>query len=1022
MRRLTPVLRITLGLVGLTASLLIAAHLFGIVPDESKVILDKRKSVVEALAVQIALEMDRLSPDTAQRVLEAVVERNEDMRSAALRVSSGEIIASSGDHAKFWKGDGGDRSTPEHLRAPIFDKERRWGTVEVAFAPLPTSVSFMPTQNRLLGLVLFIVLTGGVGYFFVLRRSLRALDPSAVIPERVRAAMDALVEGVLILDEKEQIVLANTSFAERVGVPAAALIGRKASDMNWRSPDTGGPRTVMPWRTAMSTKEACRGTALLLRTASGEVCRLMVNVTPILGAGSSVNGALATFADVTLLEQRNDELQRTLMRLKESQDKIEQHNAELRFLATRDSLTGCLNRRALFAGFEDEIGKARHDALGLSCAMVDIDHFKSINDRYGHATGDKVIALVAETLRLGVREHDLVARYGGEELCVVFPGLDAERAHALIDGLRASLHSAVAAQFTASMRVTFSAGIASLRDEDADPAELIARADEALYAAKQRGRNRVLTWYDGLELDQPTDAGASMRALAPTARSSSATARLRAQHGSNLEVRQLVDRVRELEERLKQQQFAVTQQAAQADPATGLPNESLFRDRITQSIARAQRGKHVMAVLHVELELSARARDTLGPQVSEQLVVEMARRLSRVFRESDTIALIGPESRGALVSRLAGGDFGILLGELDRVESVTWIIQRIINSTSRPVKINGRELTARCAVGVSVYPGDGVDADSLLRHAGEARGLARQRPNKDRYAFYAREITDRAEVQLQTESDLRLAIERGELSLHYQPKISVSTKRLVGLEALLRWHHPKHGFISPADFIPVAEQSGMIIPIGEWAIQMAARQAKLWQKINIEPVRVAVNLSTLQLRSEHFVDRVQTLLESVELDSRLLEVEITESVFMDDLDSAARVLRKLRNLGVHVSLDDFGTGYSSLSYLRQLPIDSLKIDGSFISDIAAEQQGSALVSAIIGMAHELGIRVVAEGVETPEQMMVLRDMNCDEAQGYVISKPLPIAAVPDFIRACAGGQQGRQESAQSRNESLQRAG
>ncbi len=1004
MKTFGPVLRITLGLVGLTASLLIAAHLLGIVPDERKAILANRERGVEALAVQIAVGMDRLDTESVQRLLEAVVHRDPEIRSAALRDASGGVVVAAGDHGRFWKSLQGERSTPENLRAPIFEGKERWGALEVAFVPLPSPTSLVPSQNRLLALLIFIGLTGSLGYFVVLRRSLKALDPSAVIPERVLAAMDALAEGVIIMDDKEQIVLANTAFSEMVGVPAEALLGRSASDMNWRSPDTGAAQVEAPWRTAVSTRAAARGATLLLRSAAGEMRRVVVNATPVVGAGGAISGTLTSFSDVTLFEQRNDELQRTLVRLNDSQERIEQHNAELRFLATRDSLTGCLNRRALFASFEDELGKARDSGARLSCAMVDIDHFKSINDRYGHSTGDKVIALVAETLRHGVRDCDLVARYGGEELCVVFVGIDAQQAHAVVDRIRKSLTAAVTAHFTASMQVTFSAGVAALEPDVADPAALIERADLALYSAKQTGRNRVVLWDRTLELEDAASTDATRQTGARKRPSTNATSRVRALDGANLEVQKLLEQVKELEDRLREQQLAHKRDAGVVDRATGLPTEALFRDRVAQAVARAARAKGVMAVLFVEIEIFSRARDTLGPQVSERIMAEVSQRLVRLFRESDTVALIGVDGHGTLISRLPGADFGILLSDLDRVESVTWIVQRIINSASRPINIDGRELTAGCSIGASIYPGDGVDADALLSHAGEARRLARQRAGKDRYAFYAREFTERAEAQLQMESDLRLAIERGEFMLYYQPKVSLNNGHLLGFEALLRWQHPTRGFVSPADFIPVAERCGMIIPIGEWVIQMAARQARLWQKINVEPVRVAVNLSSVQLRSERFVDQVQALLESVELESKLFEVEITESVFMDDIEAAARVLRKLRNLGVHVSLDDFGTGYSSLSYLRQLPIDSLKIDGSFISDIAAEPKGAALVSAIIGMAHQLGIRVVAECVETAEQMMVLQEMQCDEAQGYLLSAPLPISEVPGYIRASAARQ------------------
>jgi EAL domain-containing protein (putative c-di-GMP-specific phosphodiesterase class I) len=258
-------------------------------------------------------------------------------------------------------------------------------------------------------------------------------------------------------------------------------------------------------------------------------------------------------------------------------------------------------------------------------------------------------------------------------------------------------------------------------------------------------------------------------------------------------------------------------------------------------------------------------------------------------------------------------------------------------------------------------------------------------------------MTERSYQQLQIEHDLRQAVGSGDFELHYQPKIDLQTGRATGLEALLRWPHAGRGMVSPAEFIPVAEHNGLIHEIGDWVTRRACQQARAWQEQGSEPLRIAVNLSPVQLRSEDIVDRVQAILASTGLDPRYLEFEITESSFMHDIERSARTLHRLRNLGVHISLDDFGTGYSSLSYLKRLPVDSLKIDGSFISDMAADREGTVLVSAIIAMAQHLGIRVIAEGVETREQLQLLRELGCDEAQGYLVSRPLPVTDLESLL-------------------------
>ena len=980
LRRWSPLLRITFGLVGLTATLLMFAQFIGLVPDEAQAILDSRRKFAETLAVQLSAEGDNLSIDTVQAVLTSIVDRNEDVRSTALRDASGKLVASAGDHERYWEAPPSGRSTDTHVQVPIFSNELRWGTVEVSYTPIPSSVSLLPTSNPLLQLLLFISVTGALGYFLMLRRSLKSLDPSSVIPERVRAALDALAEGVVILDEGEQIVLANTSFSQRLEVPAKVLMGRKFSELNWRSTQSGGLETQLPWQKAMTEKVQQIGQPLLLRTSSGEMLSFMVNGTPILDADGKLRGALVTFDDVTLLEQRHNELQRTMGKLKHSQDEIERQNTELRFLASRDTLTGCLNRRAFFAGFEELLVSVEKTGQVLCCAMLDIDHFKSVNDRFGHATGDKVIAYVAQTLQAGLRDGDLLGRYGGEEFVVVMPGLGIDEAAVVMERLRCSIEQGSAARFTSTMSITISGGFAAQSEVNADSAELLSRADTALYTAKQSGRNRIIRWQ-------------ANQTMAKKAKHRETT-----QSGTTepeAEVQELRKRILELESRAKGENAD-----SGLDALTGLPNSTLFQDRLTQDIARARRNTTIVGLLHVEIDLFQRVKDTLGPAAGDHLIRGAAERISGLLRRSDTVALLGDGTRPATVSRLSGAEFAVVLSDLEKPESVTWIIQRIFESVSAPLKVDEHEIYMTCVIGASVFPHDDSGNDALLRHASAACQHAKQLAGSNRYAFYAPEMTAQSYHQLQMENDLRQAIGRGEFVLHYQPKVDMLTGRATGVEALLRWQHPERGLVDPRSFVPIAEQTGLINVIGDWVLRKACRQAKLWQRIGLESLRVAVNLSPVQLLSDDIVDKVESTLETTGLEARFLEIEITESAFMEDIARAAQTLQKLRSLGVHISLDDFGTGYSSLSYLKRLPVDSLKIDRSFISDIAVNREDTAMVSAIIAMAQRLGIRVVAEGVETREQLHNLRQLGCDEAQGYLISRPL---TGPDAVELFRSG-------------------
>jgi diguanylate cyclase (GGDEF)-like protein/PAS domain S-box-containing protein len=981
-RRSGPILRITIGLAGLTASLLLTAQLLGLVPDETRAILDSRRKFAETLTVQISSQAGTLQVAQLQIILDAIVERNRDVRSAALRDAAGKLLVSSGDHATAWQPPPNGQSTADDVQVPVYSGSVQWGNLELAFTPMPRISHWNPIHNPVLLLILFMAASGSIGYFLVLRRSLKALDPNAVIPGRVRAALDSLVEGVLILDENEQVVLANNSFARRLGVTPPELVGHNISNLNWRTTESGGLAAELPWRAALQTREVQTAKPLSLRSANGDIRTFMVNGTPILEGDGPVRGVLATFDDVTDLEQRNSDLQAALAKLKDSQNKIELQNSELQFLATRDPLTGCLNRRSLFAQFEPLFARSRSENLPLTCAMIDIDHFKLINDRYGHATGDKVIARVAEILRSNIRERDILARYGGEEFCLVLAGTDPDTATAILDRMRETIAADSSGRFTTKIGVTVSAGIAGLPSESSDAASLINQADTALYAAKQGGRNRVIRWAP----DQ------TMSTMGPGSRPQSAEPRVEA--GATVRIQSLNNQIAELEAHVERQSSAGIGQ----DPVTGLANRALFEDRVSQLIARSSRRKLRVGILHIDVDLFQRFTDVLGPAAGEQLIRAVADRLSNLFRRSDTLALIGHGAKPATVSRLAGDEFGVAIEDLDRVESLTWIVQRVFNCLASPFSAEGQEVFATCGIGVSIYPEDGTDASILLRHASSARQHARQKLGPNRYAFYAREMTEQSQAQIRLESELRHAVERAEFVLHYQPKVVISTGQLSGVEALLRWQHPERGLVRPGDFMPLAEQTGLINPIGDWVIRKACSQAALWQRMGLTPTRVAVNLSPVQLRTDDIVERIQNVLQASELAPHYLEIEITESALMEDIGHAARILNALRKLGVHIALDDFGTGYSSLSYLKKLPADSLKIDGSFIDDLAVDKEGNTLVSAMIAMAQHLGIRVVAEGVETREQFEHLRDLNCDEVQGYLVGKPMPASEIATLLR------------------------
>ena len=414
---------------------------------------------------------------------------------------------------------------------------------------------------------------------------------------------------------------------------------------------------------------------------------------------------------------------------------------------------------------------------------------------------------------------------------------------------------------------------------------------------------------------------------------------------------------------------------AQHDFLTNLPNRILLNDRIGQAIALAPRHDKQVAVLFLDLDGFKHINDSLGHPVGDRLLQSIAQRLEKCVRTADT------------VSRQGGDEFVILLSEAERGEDAAVIAKRILQSLAEPYSIGHHELHVTASIGISVYPEDGPDAETLIKNADTAMYQAKDN-GRNSYRFFKSEMNVRAVKRQTVEEGLRRALERQEFTLHYQPKVSLKTGAITGAEALIRWTHPTRGLVSPAQFIPIAEECGLIRPIGNWALREACKQAQAWRIAGLPRASMAVNVSAMQLRHGNFLESVFSILNDVGFDPSSLELELTESVLMKHADSTAAILQALRETGVQVSIDDFGTGYSSLSYLAKFPIDSLKIDQSFVRQISSRQD-PAIVTAVISMARSLKLRVIAEGVETRDELEFLKAHLCDEAQGYYFSHPVP---------------------------------
>jgi len=426
------------------------------------------------------------------------------------------------------------------------------------------------------------------------------------------------------------------------------------------------------------------------------------------------------------------------------------------------------------------------------------------------------------------------------------------------------------------------------------------------------------------------------------------------------------------------------QQLAQFDLLTGLPNRLLLKDRVDQAISLVQRGAKQLAVLFLDIDHFKNINDTLGHRIGDELLIQLSVRLKALVRDEDTL------------SRLGGDEFILVLPDID-VDGAAHVAEKVLATVAQTCHIEQYELVVTPSIGIAMYPGDGMDFDKLYQSADVAMYRAKQ-DGRNTFRFYTAEMQARSARRMQLENALRHALVREQFQLHYQPQISMQDGRVVGAEALLRWNHPELGQVSPAEFIPVAEDSGLILPIGEWVLRTAVSQAKSWMESGQAPITIAVNLSAVQFRDAHLSELVMQILKEADLPSQYIELELTESVAMDAPLAAIAVMDELHGCGIRMSIDDFGTGYSSLSYLRKFKVSKLKIDQSFVRNITDDVESRAIVTAIITLASSMGFHTIAEGVETAGQLAFLRLQGCDEVQGYYFSKPLSVGQFEQFMR------------------------
>jgi diguanylate cyclase (GGDEF)-like protein len=442
-----------------------------------------------------------------------------------------------------------------------------------------------------------------------------------------------------------------------------------------------------------------------------------------------------------------------------------------------------------------------------------------------------------------------------------------------------------------------------------------------------------------------------------------------------------------------QQQKQREQYLAYHDSLTGLPNRMLFRDRLEQALAQSKRTGRLTAVLFLDLDGFKRVNDTLGHTAGDQLLQGVAERLKQCVRTSDTVA------------RLGGDEFTIILTNVTQPQGAATVAEKVRSALARPLAVAGQEVFVTTSIGISFCPTDGSDAETLLKRADRAMYSAKAQ-GKNTYQLFIPAMEEGAAEAVSLENDLHNAVERGELVLHYQPQVDVRTRAIVGVEALVRWQHPSRGLLGPLDFIPLAEENGLIVPLGEWVLRTACQQARAWEDAGLPPVRVTVNVSPRQFRDRNLVTTVSRILGETRLAPQRLGLEITESSAILDTAQTLATLRSLSQMGVQLLIDDFGTG-SSLFCLKLSPIDVLKIEPSFIAGLPHDRRDAAITTAAIGLAHNLGLRVIAKHVQSDEQAAFLLTLQCDEFQGYLFSRPLRNEELAQLLAGAASGSAGQ---------------
>ncbi len=817
------------------------------------------------------------------------------------------------------------------------------------------------------------------------RKSLHAGHAAALSAERYHELFDALSEGVVMVAADGKVLAANTSAKAMLGMTALKIEGALRTDAAWRATREDGtvyPPHDFPVRKTLRTGKSLKNILVGIQLPRRKLRWLSVNTQPLFARSQRKPIAVvASFEDIT--RQRRIEAEHT--------------NLAAAVQASPDAIT-CTDLDSKFVswnpGAEQLFGYTAKESIGRVAGWMvpEQKRAKLLEHRARVLTGESIVNWPTQRTRKDGRRIFVESSYApirdarGRVSGIVGVHRDVTRMEEMIERVKASEQLFRLALdgipdifmiYEPDLRLKFiNQHGAVLLNKTVD--EIVGRRDEELLPPEVAG-----TYLPTLRnaLDSKSSQSAEIT-FALRGRQYSVHATFVPTLDEQGEVRQILGILHDFTKRRQTEERLSFM--AQYDALTGLPNRYLLLDRLEAAMLRAKRGKTLLGVLYLDLDRFKQINDTHGHATGDLLLQQVAERLAGTLRATDTIA------------RLGGDEFTVLVESASNVSEITAVADKIKNAFATPFETESGEIFTTTSVGIALYPDHDYNRDELLKNADVAMYSAKQERNA--WQVYHPDMNSNSANRLNMEVELRHALERNEFELCFQPQIQIATGAVVGMEALIRWQSEKLGAVGPSEFIPLAEDTGLIVPIGEWILRSAYKQCKQWEQAGMTPLPVSVNIAAPQFRRNDLLQVVESILSELKLDPAWLAFEITESSIMKHEEQTIKTLFALRDMGVKLSIDDFGTGYSSLSYLKRFPIDKLKIDQSFVRDITVDSNDAAIVSAIIAMSKQLGLKTVAEGVETDAQLQFLTRIACDEYQGYLFSKPVAAADVPALFR------------------------